>query len=349
MKNVVLVADQDVQYKDFSEDRIQVLLDPLKELGCNCSTVLDNGLYCEGDERRAAVLKIEKTGPEWVKHDPEFLQATKDANVLIVHFSAVGKQLIDNCPNLELIVVIRSGKENVNVDYATEKGIKVCTCPGRSSEQVADMTVALMLALNRNLANNNLTHNEGFKINYPQNPKLMKDITVGFVGFGDIAKRVYKRLVGFGCKFLAYDPYANEEQCKELNVKLLPLNDVMANADIVSVHARLLPATQGLVGKEQFELMKPDAMFVNTARAGLIDNNALLEVLKAHKIRSAALDVFDQEPLPDDSELRKLDNVILTPHIAGRIEDGGKISVELGVEESLRFVKGEPLKAQVNK
>jgi len=347
MKKVVLIADQNSQYSDFSEERIQCLLDPLKELGCECKTVVDNGLYCDGDERRAAVLRIEKNGPEWVRHDREFLDAVKDANILLVHYSAVGKQLIDNCPDLELICVMRSGKENVNVEYATEKGIKVCTAPGRSSEQVADMTVAYILALNRNLANNNLTHVPGFNINYPQNPKLMKDMTIGFVGFGDIAKRVQKRLAGFGCKFIAYEPYANVEQAAALGVKMMELNEVMANADVVSVHARLLPSTQGLVGKEQFECMKPDAMFVNSARAGLIDNDALLEILKAHKIRSAALDVFAQEPLPDDSEFRKLDNVILTPHIAGRIEDGGKISVELVVEETIRYLKGEPLKAQV--
>jgi D-3-phosphoglycerate dehydrogenase len=155
-------------------------------------------------------------------------------------------------------------------------------------------------------------------------------------------------LSGFGPRIIAYDPYVNKDEAKALGVEMLSLEEVMRQSDFVSVHARLLPATEGLIGAKELSFMKPTAVFVNTARAGLVDEKALVEVLEAKKIRGAALDVFSEEPLPADHPLLKLNNVILTPHMAGGAGDTFTITVDIVREELHRYFKGEKLLNTVN-
>lgn len=338
----------------YKREVITKIFDVVKNYGSTYEIVEDDGLLCDGEEIREAVLKIETQGPSWVRHSKEFLEKVAEFDAIIVSFSAVDKMLLDAAKNLKYVGVMRSGVENVNLQLCKERGIIVSNSPGRVSEPVADMAVTLMLDLVRGITYLNKTWKPGMVREIPTvlpggAPKLIKTLTIGLVGFGIIGKKVTQRLSGFGCKVIAYDPYANKDDAAKLGVELVELDYLMANSDIVSVHARLLPSTQDLVGEHELSLMREDAYFVNTARAGLVDENALIEILKAKKIRGAALDVFREEPLPDDHILNKLDNVIITPHLAGWAGDGVAMSAEIMFAEVERYLKGEQLRNQVNK
>lgn len=307
--------------------------------------VHDDGLYCEGDDWRSAALKVETKGPNWIKHSDEYLEKVKDASIIVVGFSGVGKQLMDHADKLELIAVMRSGVENVDLEYAKEKGIAVCCAPGRVSEPVADFTCALILDINRGVTYVNKFWKPGLEQELQPyfHPELYRDLTIGLVGFGIIGKKVVNRLKNFGFKFIAYDPYVKQEDADAYGVTMMPLNDVMSQADTVTVHARLLPSTKNLVGAEQIARMKPTAFIVNTARGGLIEEEALIEALKNHKIRGAALDVLQTEPLPDDNILRTLDNVILTPHLAGMAGDMDVVSAQIIAGYMQDYLDGKPV------
>ena len=345
---MLLVTDGYITAEEFKTKEVAPLFDHLKAYQVNTDYAVDDGLTAGGFEFIKAVHEIEVKGPEWVKQSKEFLDKLESAEIALVHFSAAGTNFINAAKNLKLLGVLRSGVENVNVPLCTEKGIIVCNTPGRVSEPVADFALAMILSANRFIPHNELTHHKGFDADIPWNPKLMKDMTVGLIGFGVIGKKVAQRLSGFGTKVIAYDPYAKEEDAEALGVKLLPIKEVMGQADIVSVHARLLPATKNMIGAKELSYMKPDGILVNTARGGLIDEEALIKTLQEKKIRCAALDVFASEPLPDDHILRTLDNVVLTPHMAGIGGNMPKMASEIMLAEIERFVKGEKLQNRIN-
>jgi D-3-phosphoglycerate dehydrogenase len=297
------------------------------------------------------VLKIEKEGPEWVEPDAEVLEKVKDAEVLIVHFAGVNKKILDAAKNLKLICAMRSGLENINVQVATEKGITVSNAPGRVSEPVADFTVALILVEARNIIRESLNFTKG---EWKQiNPKdsvntALRNHTAGLIGLGIIGHKVAARLKPFGVRVLAYDPFCSKESASEAGVELVSLEELLKQSDYVSMHARLSEETKNLMGEKEFKLMKPTAVFINTARAGLVDEQALVNALKNKVIRSAAIDVYSQEPIPSDHPLLKLDNVTLTPHHAGATSDNMSNSLDIVLEEVERYFAGQPLKNKMN-
>lgn len=345
-KKMLVVNGLEFEVKGQSKPTVQkVFTDLANKYDYEVEFVHDDGLYCDGDDWRTAALKVETKGPNWVRHSEEYLAKVKDSSVIVVGFSAVGKQLMDAAEKLELVAAMRSGVENIDLEYAKEKGIAVCCAPGRVSEPVADFTCALILDINRGVTYVNKWWKPGLKEELQPYfyPELFRDITIGLVGFGIIGRKVVNRLRNFGFKFIAYDPFVKQEDVADLGVTMLPLNEVMAQADTVTVHARLLPSTKNLIGKEQIALMKPSAFIVNTARGGLIEEEALIEALKERKIRGAALDVLQTEPLPDDHILRKLDNVILTPHLAGMAGDMDVVSAQIIAGFIDNFLAGEPV------
>ena len=345
---MLLVTDGYIKVEDFQTREVSALFDQLKTYQVETNFAFDEGMIADGTSFIQAVHKIEKEGPEWVKQSEKFLGEVGDAEIILVHFSAVGSNFVKAARKLKFLGVLRSGVENVNLPLLTKKGIPVCSTPGRVSEPVADFALASILNANRCISKNDLTHSKGFEGKVAWHPRLMKNMTIGLVGFGIIGKKVAQRLNGFGSKVIAYDPYANEEDAAVLGVTLLSLDEVMSQADVVSIHARLLPATQKMIGANELALMKSDAILVNTARGGLVDEEALIKVLQKKKIRCAALDVFTNEPLPDDHILRSLDNVVLTPHMAGVAGDMPFMASEIMLEEIERFLKGEKLLNQVN-
>jgi D-3-phosphoglycerate dehydrogenase len=329
---IVAIAENDMVFENLQGEQIQeVIKKTTDKYGAEIKIIRDHGLECEGDDWRGAALKIEQQGPGWVRHDPETLAEVADADVIIVSFIGVGEQLLDAAKNLKLVAAMRSGVENVDVKACQERGVMVCNAPGRLKDPVSDFACALILDINRGITYMTKSYTPGVvqDIKPYFQPELFRDLTLGIVGLGYIGKEVARKLANFGFKFIAYDPFVTQEEADKYGVKMMSLEEVMSQADTITVHARLVPATKNMINADMIALMKPSAFFVNTARAGLEDEPALVKALQEKRIRGAALDVYWEEPLPDDHPLRKLDNVILTPHMAGVSGDSFKISMDI--------------------
>lgn len=338
--------------KQWEQPKIEAKLKEFEQYDADIHFVLDTSLESNDIPNVRGSHRIEREGPEWVKYNAEELEAIKDAEVLFVGFHGVSTKLLEAAKALKFVNVMRSGVENINVPACTDHGVIVSSAPGRVSEPVADYAVTMILGFNRNLSQRDMAHTHEWPQNRPEfHPPLIREATIGLIGFGIIGKKVVERMKGFGARFIAYDPFANKEAAKaQYGVELLSMEEVMSQSDFVSVHARLLPETEGLIGAKEFSYMKPTAVFINTARAGLIDEKALIDVLKAKKIRGAALDVFSEEPLPKDHPFftLNLDNVILTPHQAGGAGDTFTITTDIVFEELHRYFKGEKLLNRAN-
>lgn len=295
------------------------------------------------------VQKMEKEGPEWNSVDNEVLEKVKPADIILTEWGCINSQVIDAGKQLKLIITIRSSCDNINVKYAEKKGIKVAFCPSRLADVVADMTIALMLSecrgiVRRNLVSTNGEWTEQDKYNDGSHAALC-NLTIGLVGYGGIAKAVAKRLIqGFGCQnVLAYDAFTSQESIINDGVKPTELDSLCKNSDIISLHLRDTPETKNIIDRNKFKSMKNNAIVINTARSGIIEENALIEALQKGWIRGAGLDVYWKEPLPKDSPLLKMDNVTLMPHSAGITNDLIKNSVRL-VAKVMR-----PLLEEINK
>lgn len=341
---VVFAAEAQNFFEMFTAESVQkVFKEMAVKHGVEFVTVLDNGLACEGDDWRAAALKVETRGPGWVVHDQEFLDEVADADVLLVSFAAVNEQLLDAAKKLKLVAVMRSGVENIDVKACQERGVMVCNAPGRLKEPVSDFACAMILDVNRGISyvNKNWKPGLGEELTPPFNPDLFKDLTLGIVGFGFIGQAVAQKLANFNFNMIAYDPFVPQEVADKFGVTMKSLEEVMSESDTITVHARLVDATKNMINADMISLMKPTAFFVNTARAGLEDEEALIKALQEGKIRGAALDVTQTEPVPDDHPLRQLENVILTPHMAGMSGDTMVISAEIIAEQIGMFLSGE--------
>lgn len=317
------------EYRDVEVDVIEVSLGETRE------------------ERAAYILKTEKEGPEWMKAPKEVLEKAQDAEIIITDFAAVGEDIMDAAKNLKLIGVLRSGVENVNLKAAKERGIKVICSPGRVAAPVADYTVALMIAETRNIVRSNLVSNKGeWKIrfkNYPYSHN-MAGKTVGIIGFGNIGQMVAARLKPFGANVIAFEEYMPPEKVRELGAQPVSLDELLRRSDYVTIHTRLCEATRGMIGREEFSKMKKTAVFVNTARAGLVDEAALIWALENDVIGGAALDVFAKEPVEKDNPLLELENVTLTPHLAGTTSNVGSNSIAVIMEDLKNYFADRPLK-----
>ncbi|MFX1567290.1 MAG: NAD(P)-dependent oxidoreductase [Promethearchaeota archaeon] len=248
------------------------------------------------------------------------------AEIFICEGDNVKKDVLENV-NLKIIGSTRDDPNNVDLKTATKKGIPVLFTPGRNRIAVAEMTIALMLALLRKVYDvSYILHSSNFKVddftdfvNYYNMFKghEIKGKTIGIIGLGNIGFEVAKRLKAFEVNFLIYDPYIQEARLRFINGKLVDLNTLMANSDIITIHCPPTDETDGLVGQDQIKLMKSKAYFINFGRASITDEEALYNALKSKKIAGAALDVFNIEPVDQDNKFLELDNVIVTPHIGG--------------------------------
>lgn len=273
-------------------------------------------------------LNIEKNGPESEPYPSELDDMIETCDVLMVHFCPVPKKLIDKAKNLKAIITCRGGLEHIDVNAASKKNIPVINVI-RNAVPVAEFTIGLMLDITRNITTSHMDMVKGEWTKEFPNQKFLStlsNLVIGLVGMGNIGIEMAIRLKAFGCKIIAYDPYLDKERIKrnDLEDSVIfkdKIEDVFSHADIVSLHMRLVPETEKMVDKKLFSLMKPTSYFINGARGGLINQEDLVAALKNKKIAGAALDVFDTEPLDDNSELRKCKNVIMTPHIAGATVD----------------------------
>lgn len=339
---IIMFTDSSLTLEKVMTEDAQKVLKRLEPYGAEIVYVEDQ----KGWKREQFVeyaSRVEKEGPENFQVNDELMKEAVDAEIIIANFAPVGSKIIENAKNLKVIGVTRSGAENVNLKYAKEKGIQVIVSPGRLSDPVSDYTVGLILAESRNIARMSITDHAGVWMNDAPNSsyiKSLKNAQVGLIGYGIIGQKAAKKLQAFGCNIVAYDPYCPADVFEKTSCKSVSLEELMKTSDFVSVHARLTESTRGLVTKEHIAMMKPHAFFINTARAGLVDEDALVEALRNHKIGGAGLDVFSVEPIPANHPILTCDNVTLTPHRAGNCSNLAAISLDILVNDLELYLKG---------
>lgn len=260
------------------------------------------------NENGCEIKKLEaKDGPI-----PEQLKKElPTADAVIAGLEDYDRALIESAKNLKVISRYGVGYDKVDLNAASENHIAVTVTPGASADSVADLAVTLMLCSARNI----VVMNNGIKGRNQVRPSgvEMWGKTLGVVGAGRIGKGVAKRCTGFNMKILCYDQYQDENFKKECGAEYVELETLIRESDFITIHSPLTPETTNIFGAEQFKAMKKDAILVNTARGGIVDEDALYEALKNGEIRAAALDATIDEP-PYDSPLCTLSNCILTPH-----------------------------------
>jgi D-3-phosphoglycerate dehydrogenase len=263
----------------------------------------------------------------------------ESADILVVESDFVNGPVFD-LP-LKVIGSCRGDPNNVDVAAATKAGIPVLRAPGRNADAVAELAVALMFAVNRWIvpADHDVREGKvysGGKIPYQRyRAWQLAGQTVGVVGLGAVGRAAKWRFVGLGMKVLSYDPY-NPEATHRDN-----LQGMLAECDVVSMHAVVTPETEGLMGAKEFAAMKPGAIYLNTARAMLHDTDALVEALQSGHLGGAGLDHFKGENLPIDHPLVAMQNVVLTPHIGGATYDTEANHSKLIADDIARLLRGE--------
>ena len=332
--NLLAIADNYIP-----PDYMRSGLGPLADQGV--SIEVRQWAYASLLDLQHANLAIEKGGPEAVPLPAEVSGNIADFDIVVVQFAPLSRRFIEAARRLKVIAVLRGGTENIDVAFATQQGITVLNTPGRLARAVAECTVGLILAEIRNLARGHARLMRGqWDRSFPNTddiPELYRR-TVGLVGYGAVGQLAAGFLQAFGCRVLAFDPYFKGDPTPAV---LTGLPKLLQESDVVSLHARLSTETQHLIGAKELALMKPTAVLVNTARSGLVDEAALIQALSKRRIMGAALDVFDLEPLPSDHPFLRLDNVTLTPHLAGSTRDGFRNSPVLMAGHLSRLLRGQ--------
>ena len=289
-------------------------------------------------------LVIEKQGPAAEPVLPMIQKADKNTEMLLVLYAPVSAAALDAMPGLRLVGAARAGQENVDVKAATERGVIVHNIMGRNAQAVSDFAIGLLFAEARNIGRAHHGIKQGMWRKSFVNSEFVPEImgkTLGLVGFGYIGRLVAQKLAGFNLKVLVYDPFVSEEALREFNAIKATKEELFQQADFISLHARLTDSTKGLIGKDVLKLMKPTSILINTARAGLIDEEALYEALKNKQIGGAALDVHSSEPLQENSKWLELDNVTLTTHIAGTTAEALTNSPYILIRDINKLIAGE--------
>lgn len=243
-------------------------------------------------------------------------------------------------PELRFLTVMGTGTDNIDLEAARRQGIVVSNTPTAPVVSVAEHTVALLLALARHVAPMDAALRRG-EWRHLLGLEL-RGKTFGFVGLGLIAAEVAPVVRALGMHLVGWSLTRDEVRAARLGVELLELDDLLRAADVLSLHLRASPRTEGIIGRRELALLKPGALLVNTGRGALVDEAALVEALREGRLAGAALDVFRQEPLPADSPLLALDNALLTPHVAWVTDAGSERMARHPVENILAFLDGRP-------
>lgn len=295
--------------------------------------------------------------------------------ILIVGYEGISPTVLDNAPDLEVIACTRGGPEaNIDIGTATDHGIPILYAPGRNAVSVADFTLGMLLTVTRHIAQGHHLLHTGTYTGTPladtasgageredvtwgidaespyanlKGPEL-EGKTLGIVGYGAIGQKVAQRARGFGVELISFDPYIDAEEMGD-TVEKTDLETLCRRSDFVTIHVPVTDSTRGLIGADEFSLMKDNAYFINTARGAIIDQDALIDQLRSGTLRGAALDVYDQEPLPSDHPLLEFDSVVTTPHLAGAAEEVIDRHSEMIVDDIAALLNGRTPERIANK
>lgn len=340
--------------------------------------VADNGVRKEhfetafkeiGKRHKVKIIEVDRSIPftpttssekmikEYIGSPRQIIQEIDSADMLVVNYAPVTEEVMDSSKNLKLIGVTRGGPVNVDLQAATKRSIFVVNAPERTVDAVADFTIGLMISEARNLARayHMLKTGKVLKIN----PRLFGDAiiqgielpgkTLGIVGFGRIGRAVAVRAKAFGMRILAYDPYVKEDEIRNCGVEPMDLDTLLKESDFISLHVRLTKETEHMIGENELRKMKKTSYLINTSRGKVVDEKALYKALKEQWIAGAGLDVVEEEPISPTNPLLELDNVTITPHIAGLTQEVPLKSALIIADEIMRYFRGERLSRLVNK
>ncbi|HVA87826.1 MAG TPA: C-terminal binding protein [Candidatus Saccharimonadales bacterium] len=251
--------------------------------------------------------------------EDEVIERARNAEIFWVAWEPlVTRRVMEALPNCRLVVRWGVGYDQIPVRDATELGVAVANAPAYGTDDVAEHAIALLLSTARRVPWFHMGIMAG---GYPDSTEFpmrrLKGKTLGVVGVGRIGSAAARRGIGLGLRVIGYDRYRPADELRAMGVEPMGFDELLGEADYVTLHVPLNDETRGLMSAERLAKLRPEAILVNTSRGPVIDEPALIEVLRARSITAAALDVFAREPLPADSLLRSLDNVILTPHAAG--------------------------------
>ena len=277
--------------------------------------------------------------------DEEKVSLVQDTDFLILFPGQISERVLRSAPHLKLIQLVAAGYDSMDMNLCRELGIPVANNGGANSIDVAEHTISLILGFYRRLIelDRNVRADRWRGIDTGSSTYTINGKTVGIVGLGNIGRRVSHLLRAFGARLLYYDQYPPPPNIEsELGVTRMALEDLLREADIVTVHLPLTHETRGIIGRHELSLLKPTAVLVNTCRGPVVDEVALTEVLSEGRILGAALDVLAQEPPSPDNPLLKLDNVLLTPHAAGVTYDTWTRRGEFVFQNLQRVWEGEP-------
>ena len=278
------------------------------------------------------------------------LDFVKDSSIIVTSWDSpkIDNSIIELCPQLEAVIHgAGSVKPIVSTEFI-EKKIRISNSAVAIGEGVAETSLAMAISACKGFYQlNRDTHNGLWQENIKTTVKDFYDITIGVISAGFVGRHMIKLLQNFHVDVLVYDPFIKEEDAAKLGARKVDLEELMTLSDVVSVHAPAIPATENMINKDNLKLLKDGAIIINTARGTIINEKDLIEELKTKRI-FACIDVTNPEPPLKDNELRTLDNVILTPHIAGTVTNGLKRVALHVCEEIERIIAGEKMRAEIN-
>ncbi len=286
----------------------------------------------------------EKRGPA------DLIPLVTEADAVITQFAPVNSEVIAAMKRVRAIVRYGIGVDNVDLDAARQRGIPVCNVPDYCIDEVADHTLAFILALTRQVVpHSNAVHLGSWGLaSSLEELRTLRDLTVGVVGYGRIGREVAARLRAFKCRVLVHDPVVSADIISVDGCHAVTLKDLFAESDVITLHCPSTRDTRGMINRDTLASMKSGVLLVNLARGDLVDSDALLDSLETGQVSGAALDVFAPEPIPLEHPILKLRNVILAPHIASASVRAVRTLRESAVQTVLKALRGEPLPNVVN-
>lgn len=272
-------------------------------------------------------------------HD-EFKELAKDVDAIIVGVDKMDKEMMEACPNLKVVCKFGVGTDNIDLDYAKERGIYVGKTIGSNSKSVAEHVIAMMFTEAKNMYTTIKQVKEGNWLK-PTGYEISGK-TIGIIGFGMIGKYLADFAFGLGMEVYAYDAFTiDEKEAQKHHVTIKSLNEIIENCDYISLHVPLVESTKNMISTNEFKKMKPNACLLNAARGGVVDEDALYEALIHKEIRSACFDVFSEEPPQKEHKLLSLDNFLLTSHTAARSVESEKRTCSMSSKIILEHLLGK--------
>jgi len=309
---------------------------------------LTEHIHPEAEQRLSDFVELDVGATNLSK--AELLERVVEIDVLFNKTDPVlvDRAVIDAAKKLKYIARHGSGYSNVDIAYATEKGIPVSNTPGANAVSIAEYTFGLMIMIARKVLPAALASRRGNPERLDFMGMELLDKVMGIIGVGHIGREVVLRARAFGMRVLAYHPRPSARKLADLDLKLVDLETLLKESDVVSIHAPLTPETRGLIGEKELALMKKSGYLINMGRGGMVDEAALAKALKSGSIAGATLDVLEEEPVQKDHPLLSLENALVLPHIGSLTYESQRRTAMTAVEDIIRFGRGERPKHLVN-